>query len=212
MNKSHVLLCSLFLVSASISQSVDIFYEIAKGHHKAVKQWRDTKPDVSIRDEQGQSIVHAAVQTGDLHMVKLILSCHGDVNILSKAGQTALDLAIDYGNKDIIFALIYKKALVTTLDNQKYVQALFEEIKNNFIYRLTRFIVGAFVAVILYIPIVRLVVLFGSESAILFVFLAIPVLCAYGFVIYTVYLAIRSVSLLSARSRQCYLLDPKACC
>ena len=129
MTKLQVLLCSLFLASASISQSIDIFHEISKGNYKAVKSWVKSKPDVSIRDGQGQSIVHAAVVAGDIRTLGYLLSCKPDLSLVDNAGKTALDVAIDHGNEGIIFKLVYKKALVSTVDNKKYVEILY---KNKF--------------------------------------------------------------------------------
>lgn len=127
MNKLQVVLCSLFLASASISQSVDIFHEISKGSYKAIHLWVRSKPDLSIRNAQGQSILHMAVLSGKKKMVSYILRHRFDVNALDNNRKTALDVAIDHGNKDIIFELVYKKALVTTIDNQKYLEFLFQK-------------------------------------------------------------------------------------
>lgn len=132
MNKLQVVLCSLFLASASISQSVDIFHEISKGNYKAIHLWVRSKPDLSIRNAQGQSILHMAVLSGKKKMVSYILRHRFDVNALDNNRKTALDVAIDHGNKDIIFELVYKKALVATIDNQKYLEFLFQDQKNRF--------------------------------------------------------------------------------
>ena len=130
MTKLQVLLCSLFLMSASISQSIDIFHEISQCRYRAVKNWIKSKPNLLICDEQGQSVLHAAVLTGRKSMVSLVLQYRVDINALDNQGKTALDLAIESAStkedRKIILMLISKHGRVTSYQNALYAKDVVE--------------------------------------------------------------------------------------
>lgn len=142
MTKLQVILCSLFLVSASISQSVDIFYEIANCDYQAVQYWIKFKPDFSIRNELGQSIVHAAVLTGKVKMVKEVLRSPVDVNICDNNGKTALDIASDYGDRAIVCELVGVGASVTSSYNEAWVKKTMHDYKWYSFYALRLYLVN----------------------------------------------------------------------
>lgn len=113
-------------MSTSIFQAVDIFYAISHNKRKAVNAWVKSSPNASIRDDQGQSVLHAAVLTGDRSMVQKMLKTHVDVNMLDKAGKTALDYGVDHGNKKIILELLNHKAQVTTMGNVDQIKMIID--------------------------------------------------------------------------------------
>ncbi len=130
MNKLQVLFCSVLLMSASISQSIDIFREISQCRYRAVNNWIKSKPNLLIRDQQGQSILHAAVLTGRKNMVSLVLQYRVDINALDNHGKTALDLAIESASTKedtkIILMLLSKHGRVTSSTNALYAKDVVE--------------------------------------------------------------------------------------
>ncbi len=105
----------LAISSICLAQSA-IFHNIAQGNKKAVKAWIKSKPDLSIMNDQGQTILHAAVMTGDLLMVKTVLKSKIAINILDKQGKTALDRAVIMHNNKMAYQLVKVGGRVTSED------------------------------------------------------------------------------------------------
>lgn len=147
MNKIALLL-SLGLVATLPVAAIDIFYEISHKNFKAINSWLKPKPDTSICNEQGQSILHTAVLTGNNKIVKAILKTSIDVNMLDKFGKTALDYAVEYGNINIILNLVTHKAKVTSLQESKYVAQLVQQERKKF-WMILAFKVGILVPLVL---------------------------------------------------------------
>ncbi|HSW75716.1 MAG TPA: ankyrin repeat domain-containing protein, partial [Candidatus Saccharimonadales bacterium] len=61
MNKLQFFLCISILMNASIFQAIDIFHAISRGNIKTVNAWVKLNSNLSICNEQGQSVLHAAV-------------------------------------------------------------------------------------------------------------------------------------------------------
>ncbi len=136
MNKISLFLCSiLFAGSAVQAKSLvfqsDIFYEISHGNTKAVKALVTFKSNLSVKNEQGQSLLHAAVLTGNRKMVKILVKAGVAINELNLQGKTALDLAVEQGYVKITYDLIKKKALIACATNEK-------PLKNLIVKRMTR--------------------------------------------------------------------------
>ena len=107
--------CSIYSTNTTVQS--DIFYEISQGNLKAVKKWVSSKPDVSVCNDQGQSVLTAAVLTGSYNMVKAVLKSAVDINMLDQKGKTALDWACDYGYEKIVLMFVKKGAKVTNQDS-----------------------------------------------------------------------------------------------
>ncbi len=111
-----------FLTAFSMhSASIDIFQAITQGNKKAVQTWIKSKPDLLIFNDQGQTVLHAAVMTGDWSMVKAVLRSKIAINILDAQGKTALDYAVDEYDEKIVCKLVRCKAQVTTERAAEYV-------------------------------------------------------------------------------------------
>jgi hypothetical protein len=123
----------VFALAASVIQAKspvyqsDIFYEISQGNIKAVKAWVKLKPDLSLKNAQGQTVLHAAVFAGNRNMVKILVKAGVEVNALDNAGKTALDLSVEQGYEKLIFHLVKKKAQVSNHANLIQVQALISD-------------------------------------------------------------------------------------
>jgi ankyrin repeat protein len=72
-----------------------------------VKALLDAGADVKARDIRNMTPLMLAVasETQDVAVVRLLLQAGSDVNVKSKAGETARDWAGKYGNRDVIAAL-----------------------------------------------------------------------------------------------------------
>ena len=105
----------------------DIFYEISKGNTKAVKAWLKSKPDLSVKNEQRQTLLHAAVLSENRSMVKMLVKAGIEVNELDVYGKTALDYAVEHGYEKLIFYLVKKKAQVSNHANLIKIQALISD-------------------------------------------------------------------------------------
>lgn len=117
----------MFLFSGLNFYGHDIFYQITHNNLKSVKALIKSEFDASVRNQDGQSILHLAVLTGDKSMVKAVLKSKTPVNALDYEGKTALDYAVEYGSKQIILELIKHKAKVTTRENEDYALYIIKE-------------------------------------------------------------------------------------
>ncbi len=97
----------------------DIFYEISQGNTKAIKAWLKSKPDVSIKNQQGQTLLHGAVLAENRSIIKMLVKAGVEVNALDNAGKTALDLSVESGLVKITYDLLKKKALIASVANEK---------------------------------------------------------------------------------------------
>lgn len=119
--KTFFFVVNFLAVSSICLAQATIFHDIAQGNKKAVKVWLKSKPDLSIMNEQGQTVLHVAVMTGDWSMVKTVLKSKIAINVLDKQGKTALDCAVDQSDVKMVQKLFNRKAQVTTQQNAEYV-------------------------------------------------------------------------------------------
>jgi uncharacterized membrane protein len=150
---------AIFLASSTIYSNQliqnDIFYEIAQGNNKAVKAWLKTKPDLSIKNEQGQSVLHVAALRGDRNLVKMLIKAGVVINAIDASGQTALDLAIKhFCNQAIVFDLVKKGGKVTNAIYLQKIKAIFVERSKKLMKRF-----GIMVAILLPLAFPALVIL-----------------------------------------------------
>lgn len=171
--------CSMFATCKHVQFQSDIFYEIAQGNKKAVRTWLKSKPDLSICNDQGQSLLAVAVVTGQRDMVKIFIKAGVVINHVDKQGKTALDHAVEYGCVKIVCDLAKKGAKVTTTDNLYYLKTVLKEHAFSLIVRvfLLYLVATSFIFVIKNI--------YAFSPLGLFVFfpiciIAIPVCAIYG--------------------------------
>jgi hypothetical protein len=110
----------------------DIFYEISRGNKKSIKTWLQPKPDLSIKNAQGQTVLIAAVQAGQRELVTMLVKAGAQVNAIDHAGKTALDYAVAQGNKNIALMLVHHKAKVTSLQSAHDVCEIAQKAKRQF--------------------------------------------------------------------------------
>ncbi len=142
MNKLQFFLCISILMNASIFQAIDIFHAISRGNIKTVNAWVKLNSNLSICNEQGQSVLHAAVLANNKNIVKLLLKSSINVNEIDKKGKTALDYAIDYGYESIVLELGKHKAKVTTEQNAEFVKILLENEPTGLFFSIVKIFVG----------------------------------------------------------------------
>ncbi|HSW75638.1 MAG TPA: ankyrin repeat domain-containing protein [Candidatus Saccharimonadales bacterium] len=128
MNKFFIFTSALLLFSGSIAHSVDIFYEISqKKLSENTQKWLKSSECKTMINDKGQTILHHAVLSGNIKIIKKVANSNVDINALDKAGKTALDYAVDHGNKNVIVHLLNKKASVTTQENVIFIKNLLEQ-------------------------------------------------------------------------------------
>ena len=114
-----------FLAASSICLAqATIFHDISQGNKKAVKAWIKSKPDLMVLNDQGQTVLHVAVQSGNRKIVKMLTKAGVGLNILDKQGKTALDHAVEVGHVKISYDLVKKKALIACAYNQQPLKKL----------------------------------------------------------------------------------------
>ena len=72
----------------------------------------------NYRDTENNSNLHIAVKNNSVELVKYFLSKNCDLNNVNKKGQTALHLACELGNEEIINLLVEKGANADIMDNK----------------------------------------------------------------------------------------------
>ena len=133
MKSKLVLFCIVsFLTSSFIQAKVqtvksvqsDIFYEIARGSKKSIKTWLESKPDLSIRNDKGQTVIHVAALTGQRDLVKMFVKAGAVINAVDFEGKTALDHAVEFGHEKSMFYLLKTGAKVTNQHNLMQAQSI----------------------------------------------------------------------------------------
>ena len=72
----------------------------------------------NYRDAENNSNLHIAVKNNSIELVKYFLNKRYDLNDVNKKGQTALHLACELGNEDIINLLVENGANTQIRDNK----------------------------------------------------------------------------------------------
>ena len=82
----------------------ELFYKIVDGHIKDALKILDEVENVDIKDKNGYSYLHIAVQCGSVEIIRKLLSKGADINIADNFGKTPLMIAIWYykGDRTII--------------------------------------------------------------------------------------------------------------
>lgn len=130
MNSTKSFFFMVFALTGSVVQAkspvvqTDIFYEISQGNAKAVQTWIKSKPDLAVKNAQGQSVLHAAVLEGNRKMVKMLVKAGLQINALDMQGKTALDLSVEQKHVKITYDLVKKKALIACAANEKPLKKL----------------------------------------------------------------------------------------
>lgn len=159
---------SFFAISCKevVVQS-DIFYCIQQGDIKAVKAWVKSKPDISVINQEGRSVLIAAVLTRNHKIVQEILDSEVNVNLRDYYGKTALDYAVDHGCRKMIMPLIWANAKVTTAANELWVKQIVSNNEDYWLFycgfRLIRLAIVLYVAFFLCVGISAVFELAGSR-------------------------------------------------
>ncbi len=79
------------------------------------------KAEVHIQDEQGNTPLHLAVACASKEVIELVLNAvDGGLDLPNQNGDTALHLAVRYGDLDTASQLLKKKALLDLLNQRGY--------------------------------------------------------------------------------------------
>lgn len=110
--------------SAPVRVQTDIFYEIAKGNKKAIRSWLKTKPNLSLCNDNGQSLLTVAAVSGHRAIVKMLMKAGALINSVDQAGKTVLDYAVEYSQFKIVCDLVKKGGKVMKADNLYRVKSI----------------------------------------------------------------------------------------
>ena len=130
----YVVLIGSFAASVQGMQS-DVFYDVIRGDKKALNAWLASHPDLTIRNDQGQSVLTFAAMAGNGNVVRLLYKAGALVNTLDHKGKTALDYVVERNNFVMARQLVQYGAKVTSENN-----AL--KLKNKFKSRAIKFFVA----------------------------------------------------------------------
>lgn len=147
MNKSYLITFTLFFIATNffVSAKNDIFYNISQGNVGKVKSWLKTKPDLKVKNDLGQTVLHAAVLSGNADMVLTLVRAGAPVNALNDKKQTALDTAVIMKNNKVAYQLVKVGGRVTSED-------LASKLKNMYKSRALKFfVVGWFLTPLFWI-------------------------------------------------------------
>ena len=73
--------------------------------------------DLNVVNSDSQTVLIKASKVQNLYIVEKLLRNGADVNQIDKFGKTALDYAVELGNRKIASILVINKASVTTQEN-----------------------------------------------------------------------------------------------
>ena len=163
MNKVVLFLCPILFAASAVQAKLqiiqsDIFYELSKGNTKAVKAWLKSKPDLSVKNEQGQTLLHAATIAGKNDIVKMLAKAGIAMNVVDHVGKTALDYAVELNQNSIAFKLVKNKAKLTTLANQEHLRQMYKKRYKKLYWIFGGLIIGAIVlfvivfSIFIYLP------------------------------------------------------------
>ena len=108
-----LMVSAVYAAPAATVQS-DIFYAISQGSVSKARTWLKAKPDLSVRNAQGQSVLTVAILTRNYGLINLFIKAGVAVNGVDNAGKTALDYAVETNSSKIARQLIKHGAKVTS--------------------------------------------------------------------------------------------------
>ena len=143
--KSKIIFFLSFLSTNLIhTEQNSAFYTIAQKDTKALDQFLKTAPS-DIVNEEGQTLLHAAVLANNAKAVKMILKSNSEnINQLDNHGKTAMDYAVEYGHKKILKKLYKQDGKVTSFENIQHAYKIISRpYKAAFFIGLCIFTIGA---------------------------------------------------------------------
>ncbi|XP_059161583.1 putative ankyrin repeat protein RF_0381 [Physella acuta] len=90
-----------------------LFESIANGDVVTLQYLLETHPDLNARDSNNRTLLHAALQAGQLDMVKILLTAGADCNAEDIDGNTPLMVACERGVREAVSLLVQHGAEVT---------------------------------------------------------------------------------------------------
>jgi ankyrin repeat protein len=170
------------IYSKELAQS-NIFYEIVRGNSKAVSVWLKSKPDLSTRNEKGQTFLIASVLTGQRNLAKMFVKSGAQVNATDLEGKTALDYAVEYGHVKMICDLVKCGGKVTNSNNLYHLKSVMQDRAHSLI---VRFAVLFLASGLIFMPFILLLAPIAMISEVSFGITA-TVVIGFGLFVYTPY-------------------------
>ena len=86
-------------------RSLRLASAVKEGDLAAVRQALTEGADPNHRDAKGRGLLMTAVFDGDREMVEALVEAGAEVNLIGKYGNTAMDIAADADNHDMVVYL-----------------------------------------------------------------------------------------------------------
>jgi hypothetical protein len=96
-----------------------------------INNYRINVNDTKYLDKYGQSILHIASKNSNIDLIKKLLDKDMNKNLKNSSGETPVDIAIKYGNKNIIDEFYYDDQILLKDENKMLKNENVQLIKDN---------------------------------------------------------------------------------
>ena len=86
--------------------SISLFDAIAEDDFSAFTEKVEQGSDLTITDKDGNNLLHHAVRLGRLQFTDMLLQMNFPIDTRNHAGETALMIAVQTGNRNIVLKLL----------------------------------------------------------------------------------------------------------
>lgn len=125
-NLFFILIFSSFsLISCQKYYSDNIFKNIATGYVEKVQKYISLGRDISVKDDNGNTLLMHAISSGQTEIAKLLLDTSIDINERNNQGISALMLATQKNNTTLVDLLIEKNVYINAKDNGNFSPLMF---------------------------------------------------------------------------------------
>jgi hypothetical protein len=116
----------IFTITANLTAEQNpIFHAISQNNPVLVKNMLQSGQYSNTINENGQTILHAAVLANNWKAVKTILKSNQiNINQFDTYNKTAMDYAVEHGHNKMISKLYKNKGKVTSLGNAEYTKKI----------------------------------------------------------------------------------------
>ena len=92
-------------IKTNPGNATPLMLAVAFNKKEVVRFLLEKNADNNVQDQDGVSILHYAASRNLPEMVKILLSRNSKTDLKDKAGRTALDIAKEFGNNEVVVLL-----------------------------------------------------------------------------------------------------------